>query len=99
MPYEIIVGLNVTDDELYQKYREEMTPILKNYGGGFRYDFLIEKVLKTDSESKINRVFAIYFESEKAKDEFFLNDKYLQIKQKYFTPSVSATTTIAKYNR
>ena len=65
MPYEIIVGLNVTDDELYQKYREEMTPILKNYGGGFRYDFLIEKVLKTDSESKINRVFAIYFESEK----------------------------------
>ncbi len=99
MPHEILVGLNVTDDELYQKYRDEMTPILKNYGGGFRYDFLIEKVLKTDSESKINRVFAIYFESEEAKDKFFLNDKYLQIKQKYFTPSVSATTTIAKYNR
>ncbi|MEO9886915.1 MAG: DUF1330 domain-containing protein [Balneola sp.] len=97
MPYEILVGLNVTDDELYQKYRDEMTPILKNYGGGFRYDFLIEKVLKTDSESKINRVFAIYFESEEAKNEFFLNDKYLQIKQKYFTPSVSETTIIAEY--
>lgn len=99
MPHEILVGLNVTDDELYQKYRDEMAPILKNYGGGFRYDFLIEKVLKTDSKSKINRVFAIYFESEEAKDEFFLNDKYLQIKQKYFTRSVSATTTIANYNR
>ncbi len=99
MPYEILVGLNVTDDELYQKYRDEMTPILKTYGGGFRYDFLIEKVLKTDSESKINRVFAIYFESEEAKNEFFLNEKYLQIKEKYFTPSVSATTTIAGYNR
>ena len=99
MPYEILVGLNVTDDELYQKYRDEMTPILKTYGGGFRYDFLIEKVLKTDSESIINRVFAIYFESEEAKNEFFLNEKYLQIKEKYFTPSVSATTTIAKYNR
>jgi uncharacterized protein (DUF1330 family) len=99
MPYEILVGLNVTDDELYQKYRDEMTPILKTYGGGFRYDFLIEKVLKTDSESKINRVFAIYFENEEAKKEFFLNDKYLQIKERYFKPSVSATTTIARYNR
>lgn len=99
MPYEILVGLNVTDDELYQKYRDEMTPILKTYGGGFRYDFLIEKVLKTDSESIINRVFAIYFESEEAKNEFFMNGKYLQIKESYFTPSVSATTTIAKYNR
>lgn len=99
MPYEILVGLNVTDDELYQKYRDEMTPILKTYGGGFRYDFLIEKVLKTDSESKLNRVFAIYFESEEAKNEFFLNAKYLQVKEKYFTPSVSGTTTIAKYNR
>jgi uncharacterized protein (DUF1330 family) len=99
MPYEILVGLNVTDDELYQKYRNEMTPILKTYGGGFRYDFLIEKVLKTESESKINRVFAIYFESEEAKNEFFSNEKYLQIKEKYFVPSVSATTTIAKYNR
>lgn len=99
MPYEILVGLNVTDDELYQKYRDEMTPILKNYGGGFRYDFLIDKVLITDSESIINRVFAIYFESEEAKNEFFLNDKYLQIKERYFAPSVSATTTIAKYNR
>jgi uncharacterized protein (DUF1330 family) len=99
MPYEILVGLNVTDDELYQKYRDEMTPILKEYGGGFRYDFLIEKVLKTDSESKINRVFAIYFENDEAKNEFFLNDKYIQIKEKYFTPSVSGTTTIARYNR
>lgn len=99
MPYEILVGLNVTDDDLYQKYRDEMTPILKTYGGGFRYDFLIEKVLKTDSESKINRFFAIYFETEEAKEEFFLNDKYLQIKEKYFTPSVSSTTIIAKYKR
>jgi len=49
MPYEILVGLNVTDDELYQKYRDEMTPILKTYGGGFRYDFTIEKVLKKSS--------------------------------------------------
>ena len=86
MPYEILVGLNVTDDELYQKYRDEMTPILKTYGGGFRYDFTIEKVLKNDSESKINRVFAIYFESEEAKNEFFLNEKYLKKKEKYFTP-------------
>ncbi len=97
MPYEILVGLNVTDDELYQKYRDEMTPILKNYGGGFRYDFKINEVLKSETVEPINRVFVIYFKDEKSKNGFFLNDKYLQIKQKYFTPSVSETTIIAEY--
>jgi len=97
MPYEILVGLNVTVDELYQKYRDEMTPILKNYGGGFRYDFKINEVLKSEAEEPINRVFVIYFKDEKSKNGFFSNPQYLQIKKKYFQPSVEATTIIAEY--
>lgn len=99
MAFETLVGLNVTDDKLYQEYREKMTPILQKYGGGFRYDFVIDEVLKTDTESPINRVFAIYFKDEQALNDFFSNEEYLRIKEKYFTPSVSSTTIIAKYNR
>jgi len=37
MALEMLVGLNVVDDEVYQSYRDEMTPILKSYGGGFTH--------------------------------------------------------------
>lgn len=39
MSYETVVGLQVNDDYSYSRYREGMTPILKEYGGGFRYLF------------------------------------------------------------
>ena len=39
MKHETIVGLLVTDDELYATYREKMTPTLESYGGVCRYNF------------------------------------------------------------
>ena len=39
MEIEMLVGLNVIDDDAYQLYRDEITPILKTFGGGFGYDF------------------------------------------------------------
>lgn len=48
MALEMLVGLNVIDDEAYQSYRDEMMPILKNYGGGFGYDFKVSEVLKSE---------------------------------------------------
>jgi uncharacterized protein (DUF1330 family) len=62
MATEMLVGLNVVNDEEYQAYRDEMTPILKRYGGGFG--------------SPINRVFAIYFSNEDSMNSFFSNDEY-----------------------
>ena len=47
MALEMLVGLYVVDDEGYQSYRTEMTPILESYGGGFGYDFKITEVLKS----------------------------------------------------
>ncbi len=63
----MMVGLTVTDDALYQQYREAMAPLLAAHGGGFRYDFTIAKVLKSASEHPINRVFAIGFGSKAQK--------------------------------
>ncbi len=99
MAFEMIVGLNVVDDEAYQSYRDEMTPILKTYGGGFGYDFKVSDVLKSKTEAPINRVFTIYFSNEDSMNSFFSNNKYLRVKHRRFEKSVTDTTIIATYER
>ena len=97
MAFEMLVGLNVVDDEAYQTYRDEMSPILKNYGGGFGYDFKVSEVLKSKTEAPINRVFTIYFSDEDSMNIFFSNDEYLKIRQRHFEISVTDTVIIASY--
>ena len=99
MSYEMIVGLQITNDEMYSSYRMEMKPLLNTYGGGFRYDFKVSEVLKNEEEREINRVFAIFFKDKENKELFFSNPKYLEIKKKYFEGSVGATTLISDYIR
>ena len=99
MAIEMLVGLNVLDDAAYQSYRDEMTPILESYGGGFGYDFKIAEVLKSPTDAPINRVFTIFFPDEDAMNSFFSNDEYLKIKQRHFERSVAETTEIAAYER
>lgn len=99
MSYEMLVGLNLKDENLYQDYRDAMKPLLEKYGGGFRYDFKIDKVLKSEVSHKINRVFVIFFKSQKESENFFSNPKYLEIKKKYFESSVIDTAIISSYER
>ncbi|MDJ0705289.1 MAG: DUF1330 domain-containing protein [Leptolyngbyaceae cyanobacterium MO_188.B28] len=99
MAVEMLVGLNVVDDSSYQTYRNEMTPILKAYGGGFGYDFKVSEVLKSDTDAPINRVFTIYFSNEDSMNSFFSDDAYLKVKQTHFEKSVTHTTVIATYER
>lgn len=97
MSYQILVGLCVTDDRLYSEYRDAMTPILESYGGGFGYDLKVSQVLKSETSEPINRVFTIVFKDRASKKDFFSDPSYLEIKNKYFEPSVSHTTLIADY--
>jgi len=97
MRFERLVGLYITDDVMYTKYRENMTPILKTYGGGFAYDFKIQETLQNESEKPINRVFLIYFKDENAMIKFFSNEEYLKIKEEFFDQSVSSAHEISKY--
>jgi uncharacterized protein (DUF1330 family) len=99
MSHEMMVGLTVTDDETYRQYREAMAPLLAEHGGGFRYDFVVGKVLKSASDHPINRVFAIYFESSARKDAFFAHPDYLAIKARFFQRSVAGTTIFGAYER
>ena len=99
MAFEMLVGLNVVDDASYITYRQKMTPILEEFGGGFRYDFKISEVLKSEADSPINRVFIIYFPNELAKNAFFSDAQYLKVRQNYFDKSVTSTIILASYDR
>jgi len=99
MSYEMIVGLQIKNDELYKQYRNAMKPLLEVYNGGFRYDFKISETLKNEEGRPINRVFAIFFKDKESMGSFFSEPKYIEIKAKFFEPSVEATTIISEYNR
>jgi len=97
MAVERLMGMQILNDEMYTRYREEMSPLLKEYDGSFRYDFKVSEVLQSESSAPINRVFIIGFPSEEKMESFFINEKYLKIKETYFAPSVGAVTPIALY--
>lgn len=99
MPFERIMGLEVTNHEEYQKYRENMTPILHSFGGSFGFDFQIGDVLKSKTDNVINRVFTIDFPSRDIMDEFFNDPSYLAVKEKYFKHSVKSVTIISMHEK
>jgi uncharacterized protein (DUF1330 family) len=97
MTYERIMGLHVTDDDEYQRYREGMEPILNSIGGAFGYDFKIQEVLRSKVESPINRVFTIEFPNKEEMDSFFCRPDYLQIQELHFSSSVASKTVISMH--
>ena len=95
----MLVGLTVTDDRVYQEYRDAMTPLLASHGGGFRFDFVVGQVLRSEATHPINRVFAIYFADAARKDAFFGHAEYRVIRARFFERSVTGVTILAAYDR
>jgi uncharacterized protein (DUF1330 family) len=99
MAYERIMGLCISDDEQYQKYREGMMPILHAYGGAFGFDFKVSEVLLSKTSDDINRVFTIEFPSKEKMDAFFECDEYLAVREQYFDKSVTSKTVISLHEK
>ena len=97
--FEMLVGLEVSNDDIYDQYRAAMKPILNRFGGEFGYDFKVSEVLKGEENTEINRVFTIRFSDEQSKDAFFNNDEYQLAKQQFFETSVNQATIIASYTK
>jgi uncharacterized protein (DUF1330 family) len=95
MGFQRIMGLDVTDDVEYQKYREAMEPILNSIGGAFGYDFKIAEVLRSKTDQPINRVFTIDFPSREVMDAFFERPDYLAIKALHLDGAIGSKTIIA----
>lgn len=99
MSFERIMGLHITDDVEYEKYRECMSPILRSFGGSFGFDFKISEVLKSKTEDTINRVFTIDFPSKEVMDAFFSDPNYIEVKNRYFKNSVNSATVISMHEK
>ncbi|BCE01560.1 DUF1330 domain-containing protein [Marinicellulosiphila megalodicopiae] len=98
MSYERIMGIQVSDETEYQKYREAMEPLLISIGGSFGFDFKIAEVLRSKTDEPINRVFTLSFDSKQVMDDFFSSADYLTIREQHFDKSVSSKTVIALYS-
>ncbi|MCZ2721406.1 DUF1330 domain-containing protein [Marinomonas sp. 15G1-11] len=96
--FERLVGLYVSDDSVYQKYREGMIPILKAHNGFFRYDFNVSDTLINESGKPINRVFILAFPTEEVAERFFGNAEYGKVRSEFFDASVEHVTLISQYN-
>lgn len=97
MPHELLVGVHVVDDALYAAYREGIAPLLAEYGGGFRHDFVVERTLKSDAGHEINRVFTLRFPDVGRKDAFFADPRYRAVRTAYFPKAVKGVTFLAAY--
>ncbi len=96
--YEIHVGLRVTDEAGYQRYRDGMTPLLESVGGYFRYDMRVNELIKGDADEAFNRVFVISFPDQRTKEDYFADPRYLAIREEFFNPSVSSVKQISAYS-
>ncbi len=95
--YELLVGLHVTDQESYTRYRQEMKPVLDAHGGCFSYDFTIDQVLVSRADHPINRLFVISFPSEAARKAFFNDPAYCKVRESWFVPAVKGATIISTW--
>ncbi|MFT5286102.1 MAG: hypothetical protein ACI8TQ_002270 [Planctomycetota bacterium] len=96
--YEHLVGLHVSDDETYTKYRAAMTPLLEAVGGFFRFDFTIDKTLKGGTDPEINRLFVISFPDQATSERFFEEPAYVAAREQFFDASVDMVERIASFD-
>jgi uncharacterized protein (DUF1330 family) len=96
MPYEMTIGLFVTDPEKYAEYRSATAPLLDASGGRFRYDFEVSRTLESESGQQINRVFVLEFPDRDVKDRYFANPKYVAVRKRLFEPAVQALVKISE---
>lgn len=97
MAFERLMGLYVSDPHGYRLYREAMRPIMEEYGGRFRYDFEVSKVLESEHTQPINRVFILSFPTQRDMENFFADARYLKVKEAYFSASVTEVSVLAMY--
>src|SRR3982751_5791928 len=98
MPFEMTVGLRISDEEKYRQYRAEMVPLLYASGGLFRYDFEIARTLIPETDQHLNRVFVIQFPDRDGRDRLFSDPRYLDIRRRLFETAVSSVRIIAEYS-
>jgi uncharacterized protein (DUF1330 family) len=78
----IIVELEITDPELFAKYRDLVPPIIEQYGGKYIVRGGDTEVIEGDWNPK--RIVVLEFESVQRAKEFMNSDEYAPVKQMRF---------------
>ncbi|MCY1062755.1 DUF1330 domain-containing protein [Nannocystis sp. SCPEA4] len=92
----MLVALVVADPVAYARYREAMAPILAAHGGSFRHDFVVAEVLRGVDPGS-NRVFTLVFPDRAAKQRFFADERYREVRAVHFEPAVVHTEIVAEF--
>jgi len=95
--YELTLGLLVVDTAIYAQYRAEIAPLLRAEAAAFRFDFEIARTLKSEADHEINRLFLLRFPDRAAKERFFTNPQYLEIRSRLFERAVRGMTILAEH--
>jgi len=103
--HDVLVGLHVTDEASYDRYRAAMKPILHRVGGRFVADLRVSGVLtkdvtRTDAEGsidpRVNRVFLLRFPDAATKDAFFSDPGYVEARRAHFEGAVGVVNLISE---
>ena len=99
MSHELIIAMNVTDPEIYAKYRAGIAPILAKHSGRFTHDFEVARVLTSVASHPITRVFVLSFRDRAAREAFFADPEYGAVRAEHFVKSVDGFTVLAETDR
>ena len=97
MAIERLVGVQVINENEYQEYRRQMSPLLEAAGGRFVVDVRVSEVLVAPESARFNRLFSLRFPSDEAMQRFFASEAYRAVREAHFVSSVSTTTALATY--
>jgi uncharacterized protein (DUF1330 family) len=92
-----LVGMHITDPDLYAEYRRQMTPLLEQHGGSFGVDVWVQEVLRSSAEEPFNRLFTIQFPDEEKLEAFFAHPEYKAIRDRYFEPAVASFAELGRF--
>lgn len=90
------VGLELRDEAGYARYRAAMMPLLERFGGRFDWDFRVSEVLRGPEGARVDRVFALSFPHRGARERFFADPAYLEVRERHFAPAVGSVATLAE---
>lgn len=96
--HHMLVGLQISNEQVYRQYRQAMKPILQRFGGDFLYDVQVSQVLKAQHGEAFNRLFVIAFPTAEQLEQFFVQPDYLAAKEEFFNASVESTHFLAQWS-
>ncbi|MEO0603384.1 MAG: DUF1330 domain-containing protein [Myxococcota bacterium] len=91
MTHRVLVHLTITDAEGYAAYRAGMEPILAEHGGRFVLDVEGGTRIHHDAPFAPGRTLLIEFPDAGRAEAFYANPAYVDVRDRWFTPSVSDT--------